>query len=100
MKGVLRLERAVIPAPQFVVEAEVAGVVADEAARESGSGQLLVIVALNRFQKALADLRRVRDFLQRDTADFTLAAELFAERRELRRMRLGFLVRHRLSSIL
>src|SRR5207302_5631002 len=81
-------------------QAEVARVLADEAAREDRRRQGLVIVALDGVEKALADLRGVGDFLQRDAADFTLPAKLFTERCELRRLWLGFLVRHRRPGIL
>src|SRR5438094_1651443 len=49
-------------------EAEVAGILADKTAREDRGRQRLVIVSLDRFEKAFADLRGVGDLLQRDTA--------------------------------
>src|SRR5207253_6955968 len=76
------------------VEAEVTRVLTDEAPREDRRRQRAVIVAFDGLEKSLADLGGISDFLERDAADLPLAAELLAERRELR-VRLLRLLRHR-----
>ena len=61
------------------IEAEVAGVLANETAGEDRSGKGLVIVSLDGFEETFADLGRVGDLLQRNAADLTLAPQLFPE---------------------
>src|SRR5205823_481966 len=78
-------------------QAEVLGVLADEAAREDRRGKRAMVVALDGLEEALADLRGVGDLLERDPADLPLPPQLLAERRQFRVrrwLRLTVLVGH------
>jgi hypothetical protein len=61
------------------IEAEIAGVLADEAARKHRRRKVLEIVAFDGLEEALADLRGVGDLLEGDPADLALAAQFVTE---------------------
>ena len=84
----------VVAIDDFVrVETKVPRILANESSGEHRSREYAVVVALDRFEKTLADLGGVRDFLQRDAADLPFASKLLAKGRQLR-VRLGIVFGH------
>ncbi len=63
----------------FFVEADLAGVGADEAFIKNAARKLVEVLVFERLQHAGADFRRVGDGLQRDAAQFALLAQFFPE---------------------
>ncbi len=67
------VRHVVLGQKRFLIQAEVVGDRADEAAIEDAAGKLAPFFVLERLQKTGADARCLSDFLQRDFAQFPFA---------------------------
>ena len=97
LDAIVAQSREVVPVDHLLgVQADVARVFAHEAPRKHRRWQRLMVVALDRVEEAFADLRRVRNLLERDPANLAFSTQLFPERSELRAasLPLRLLVRH------